>query len=125
MCDLTLDFICTYKLIQADECDPDELGISELLYNIQYLQTFGLTEFQEDVINYKLDVIYDNMKNEPFMQELFENHPYKESMTDEVMFRTLFSYDYLDITHKLLQRYYNGLSVDESITTLKAKLLEK
>jgi hypothetical protein len=125
MCDLTLDFICTYKLIQVDESEPNELGISELLYNIQYLQTFGLTEFQEDVINYKLDVIYDKMKDEPFMQELFENHPYKESMTNEVMFRTLFSYDYLDITHKLLQRYYNGLSVDESITALKAKLLEK
>ena len=49
MCDLTLDFICTYKLIQEDECDPDEVGISELLYNIQYLQIFGLTEFKEDV----------------------------------------------------------------------------
>lgn len=125
MCDLTLDFICTYKLIQEDESEPDEVGISELLYNIQYLQTFGLTEFKEDVINHKLDAIYDNMKDESFMQELFENHPYKESMTDELMFRTLFSYDYLDITHKLLQRHFNGLSTDETITTLKEKMLEK
>jgi len=125
MCDLTLDFICTYKLIQEDECEPDEIGISEMLYNIQYLQTFGLTEFKEDVINCKLDVIYDKMKDESFMQELFENHPYKENMGNELMFRTLFSYDYLDITHKLLQKYFNGLSTDETITTLKEKMLEK
>lgn len=125
MCDLTLDFICTYKLIQADECDPDEMGISDLLYNIQYLQTFGLTEFQEDIINYKLDVLYDTIKEEAFMQELFDIHPYKETMSKELMFRTLFSYDYLDITHKILQNYFNGLSPEKNITILKAKMLEK
>jgi len=134
MCDLTLDFICTYKLLESGECvsddsvssqcEPDEIGISDLMYNIQYLQTFGLTEFQEDIINYKMVALYDKMKGESFMQELFQSHPYKENMTNEIMFRTLFSYDYLDITHKLLYNYFHGLSVDNNITKLKDKLLE-
>ncbi len=35
MCDLQLDFICTYKLLTEDS--EDELGIKDMLYKIKLI----------------------------------------------------------------------------------------
>ena len=86
MCELELDYICTYKMITEE--DEDEKGLSELMYKIQYLQLFGLTEFDETVIHQKLESVYKQLEREPFLDELFELHTYKGYMSKEFMFRT-------------------------------------
>jgi hypothetical protein len=76
------------------EEDEDEKGLSELMYQIQYLQLFGLTEFDEAIIGEKIEAVYKQLEKEPFLDELFEYHTYNGYMSKEFMFRTLFSYEY-------------------------------
>ena len=124
MCDLELNYLCTYKLITED--DEDEKGLSEMMYQIQYLQMFGLTEFDENVVGKKLDTLYTQLEKEPFLEELFEILPYTGKMCKQIMFRTLFSYDYMDLFHKVLYNYFhhdnttdNNKALDNSIEGLK------
>lgn len=120
MCELELDYICTYKMITEE--DEDEKGLSELMYKIQYLQLFGLIEFDETVIHQKLESVYKQIEREPFLDELFELHTYKGYMSKEFMFRTMFSYDYFDLFHKVLYCYFNKISIDNSVHNLKEHL---
>ena len=120
MCELELDYICTYKMITEE--DEDEKGLSELMYKIQYLQLFGLTEFDETVIHQKLEALYKQLERETFLDELFELHTYKGYMSKEFMFRTMFSYDYFDLFHKVLYNYFNKLPIDNSVHKLKEHL---
>ena len=117
---LHLDYICTYKMITED--NEDEKELSELMYQIQYLQLFGLTEFNETIIGNKIDAVYKQLEKEPFLDELFEYHTYNGYMTKEFMFRTLFSYEYLDLFHKLLYNYFNKLPIESSIAELKQSI---
>mgnify|MGYP001500089368 CR=1 FL=1 len=61
-----------------------------MMYQIQYLQMFGLTEFDENVVGKKLDTLYTQLEKEPFLEELFDIHPYAGQMCKQIMFRTLF-----------------------------------
>ena len=120
MCSLQLDYLCTYKLITED--DEDEKGFSEIMYQIQYLQMFGLTEFDETTIGKKLDTLFTGLEKENFLEEIFEIHPYTGQMCKQIMFRTLFSYEYMDLFHKILQNYYHKTDIEhlnDSIVRLK------
>jgi len=100
------------------EDDEDEKGLRELMYQMQYLQLFGLTEFDETVIGEKIEAVYKQLEKEPFLDELFEFHTYKGYMSKEFMFRTLFSYEYLDLFHKLLYNYFKKMSIENNIIEL-------
>jgi len=117
MCDLELNYICTYKMITED--NEDEKGLREIMYQIQYLHLFGLTEFDETKIHQKLEKVYNELRNETFLDELFEFHTYNGYMSKEFMFRTLFSYDYFDLFHKVLYNYYQKFPIEDSIQKLK------
>jgi hypothetical protein len=116
MCDLQLDHIFTYKLITED--NEEELGMREMLYKIQLLQLFKMTEFNEGIMNDKIDLLYEKIKNTLFLKNIFENHPYKNEMVDEMKFRILFSFDYLDLFHKCLYAHFNNLDIQTSLDTL-------
>lgn len=117
MCDLELNYICTYKMITED--GEDEKGLREIMYQIQYLHLFGLVEFDEDVIHEKLTTVYKQLEHEPFLDELFEFHTYNGYMSKDFMFRTLFSYDYFDLFHKVLYNYYKKFPIEDSVQALK------
>ena len=55
MCSLELNHIFTYKLITED--GDDEKGLREMLYKIQLLQLFNLNEFDENVMNEKMNTL--------------------------------------------------------------------
>ena len=116
MSNLELNHIFTYKLITED--GEDEKGLKEMLYKIQLLQLFGLNEFDESIMNEKMNVLYESIKCEKFVEELLDINPYKNSfINNELLFRTLFSYDYLDLFHKCLYNHFNNVSqsMDASI----------
>ena len=126
MCNLELNHIFTYKLITED--GEDEKGLKEMLYKIQLLQLFGLNEFDESIMNEKMNVLYESIKCEKFVEEILENNPYKNNfINNELLFRTLFSYDYLDLFHKCLYNHFNnipqsmGASVQNMINEYKLK----
>tara|TARA_A100001015_G_scaffold201765_1_gene225277 strand:+ start:920 stop:1297 length:378 start_codon:yes stop_codon:yes gene_type:complete len=107
MSNLQLDFLCTYKLISEE--DEDDVGIQEILYKIQILQFFNIDSFDQYYINEKISELYSDVNNEPFVKKLLTNHSYKDTIEDnEILFRTLFSFDYFDLFYKCLQCFYNS-----------------
>ena len=68
MCDLELNFICTYKLLVED--DADDEGMRELLYQMQLLQMFKLDNFNEEAINDKIDKLFDEVKELDFIKNI-------------------------------------------------------
>lgn len=116
MNDLQLNYLCTYKLITED--DEEEIGLREMLYKIQLLQIFNLEEFEEETINNKIDDLFESIKNENFVIQIFDKHPYKDIMFNNLIFRTLFSYDYLDLFHKCLYHFYNKLPLETPLQYL-------
>ncbi len=124
MCNLELNYLFTYKMITED--NEEEKGLKEMLYKIQLLQIFGLNELDEDVMNNKMNSLYESIKNEPFITELLEDNPYKINFfNNELLFRTLFSYDFLDLFHKCLYNHFNNLPMEESINKLKVEYISK
>ena len=101
---LHLDYICTYKMITED--GEDEKGFRELMYQIQYLQLFELIEYDETIICEKIEAVYKQLEHEPFLDELFEFHTYNGYISKEFMFKTLFSYQYLDIFQNAFPNLY-------------------
>lgn len=124
MCNLELNHLFTYKLITED--NDEEKGMREMLYKIQLLQLFDLNELDEAVMNEKMNTLYESIKNEPFITELLQENPYKINFfNNELLFRTLFSYDFLDLFHKCLYNHFNNLPMEESINKLKAEYISK
>jgi len=116
MTDLQLNHLCTYKLITED--DEEEVGLREMLYKIQLLQTFNMEEFEEEKINNKIDKLFEIIKDEEFIKNIFEKHPYKGTIYNDLIFRTLFSYDYLDLFHKCLYHFFNNLPLETPLQYL-------
>lgn len=116
MTDLQLNHLCTYKLITED--NEEEIGLREMLYKIQLLQTFNMEEFEEEIINNKIDKLFQIIKDEEFIKSIFEKHPYKGTIYNDLIFRTLFSYDYLDLFHKCLYHFFNNLPLETPLQYL-------
>ena len=124
MIELQLDQLFTYHLITADS--EDEKDLSEMLYKIQLLQLFGLNELDETVMNEKMNSLYETIKEESFITELLQENSYKHSFfNSELLFRTLFSYDYLDLFHRCLYNHFNNLPMEDSLNKLKIEITSK
>ncbi len=116
MTDLQLNHLCTYKLITED--DEEEVGLREMLYKIQLLQLFKIEDFDENIINKKIDDLFEIIENESFIKKIIENHPYKNTLFKDIIFRTLFSFDYLDLFQKCLYCHFNNLPLETSLQNL-------
>jgi hypothetical protein len=118
---LQLDLICTYKLMTEDE--EEEIGIKQMLYQFQLLQAFRMTDYNDSEINNKMQTLYQQLKNVEFVKILIQKNPHTNYFKEEeeLIFRTLFSYDYFDLFHKCL--YYH--SKNESVDNAMGLLLEE
>lgn len=117
MDELHLDFMCTYKLLEEET--EEEKGLKNLLYNMQLLQMFNLNNYDENNINSKIDMLYDNIKNEKFIEILINENPYKKTLEkNELVFRVLFSYDYFDLFHKCLHLFKENKCLDDVIALI-------
>lgn len=123
--ELNLNQLFTYHLLTEDEEDEDEKGIKEILYKIQLLELFYLQDFEEIKLNNQMDKLYNLLRNNISMKELFDIHPYKKMMTEETMFRTFFSYDYLDLFHKYLYNFFYKKCNKLIINDLRKRLTSK
>jgi hypothetical protein len=117
MCDLQLDYICTYKDITEE--GEDEIGLKQMCYQLQLLQAFNMIEFNDKEIEDNITKLYTQLKEVSFVQELILKNPYSYQLVDpDLVFRTLFSYDYFDLFHKCLVYYYNNKPVDTPLVLL-------
>jgi len=117
MCDLQLDYICTYKDITEES--EDEIGLKQMCYQLQLLLAFNMIVFNEEELNQHISKAYTQLKEVSFVQELIMKNPYNSQLVDpELVFRTLFSYDYFDLFHKCLVYYYNNKLIDTPLLLL-------
>jgi len=67
------DFVCTYKTfeqIEDDEVDAD------MMYRAQFLQVFGLMDYDQDAINASLKHIKSKVIELPELKALMLQHPH-------------------------------------------------
>jgi hypothetical protein len=132
--------ICTYYYYDAElkkkipcelvnlnlvvEQQPDD--ICDLIYQTDYLQLFGLVEFDYNVINAEMKKIYetDGVKTNVRLQECIKKAANMFLTEDlELGFMVLFSYDYLFATHLCICDVLENGSIQEKHLDLLRKLL--
>lgn len=96
------DFVCTYKAFEQNEAD-DEVN-SDMLYQAQFLQVFGLTDYDSDAISAGLDLIKTKVNTVPELLSLIQQHPYNSnrSMDIDTLLPLMFAYPLLDVFHLCL-----------------------
>lgn len=114
---LQLNMICTYKMITED--GEDEVGLKQMLYQMQLLQAFDIGEYNDEIINNKIITLYQEIKDTSFVKILIQQNPHTIHFEEpELIFRTLFSYDYFDLFHKCLYYYSKNEPIDHVIELL-------
>ena len=96
------DFVCTYKKHGVED--------QEDMYRTQYLQAFGLKEWNNAEITETTDNLYNKCKQSQQFQSIFRTLRCSKDSTnmvelfgknnDEMLFTLLFRYDLFDISHK-------------------------
>jgi hypothetical protein len=103
------DFVCTYKAFE--ELADDDVK-SDMLYRAQFLQVFGLTEYNDRAISAGLEQIKTLAADVPELRALILQHPYSyhndndnDTDTDdklEGLLPLMFAYPLLDVFHLCL-----------------------
>lgn len=96
--------ICTYSKIK----DFDE---SDILYKIQFLQLFFLTDYEDSVINNTSYLLFNYFHENNKIKELLEVTSLKDDLL--TAFRMFFAYPTLYMFHKLLSDFYHEKDFDE------------
>jgi len=101
------NFVCTYKAFE--ELADNEIN-SDMLYQAQFLQVFGITEYNDDAVSAGLDQIKAKADEVPELKALILQHPYNTHGThgtpnapdlDELL-PFMFAYPLLDVFHLCL-----------------------
>jgi len=121
------DFVCTYK--QFEKIEDDEVD-ADMMYRAQYLQLFGLMEYDERAISASLDLIKSKVDELPQLKELILKHPYNSNFTlmeynedtvSEMLLVCMFAYSTMDAFHLCLIDAFKHGNITE---TSREKLLK-
>lgn len=100
------DFVCTYKAFEKIE--DDEVN-SDLLYQAQFLQVFGLTEYNDAAISASLELIKAKAAEVPELKALIMQHPYSANLgpndadeAENALLPLMFAYPLMDVFHLCL-----------------------
>ena len=96
------NFVCTYKSFEELE---DEDVNADLMYRAQFLQVFGLTQYNDDAINAGLEIIKTKVAEVPELKALILQHPYAKANTDaleDALLPLMFAYPMMDVFHLCL-----------------------
>ena len=102
--DINIDFACTYQLI-------DDYDDSFMLYKVQFLQIFNLQDYDDNLINKKVENLYDKIKDNEIIKNLIENDKYYQD--NLASFMLYFRYDTLFLFHKILINILNKKNISE------------
>lgn len=94
------NFVCTYK--KFEEIADDEVN-SDMLYQAQFLQVFGLLEYNDTAISASLELINKLSNEVPELKLLILQHPYGRTTDSiDILLPLMFSYHLLDVFHLCL-----------------------
>jgi len=134
--------ICTYFYYDAElkkkipseftdlnldlQVEQENGDICDLIYQSDYLQIFGLVEFDYNTINNEIRKIYESVgvKSNATLRECMKNAASMFLSEDlELGFMVLFSYDYLFATHLCICDVLENGSIQEKHLDLLRKLV--
>ena len=135
------DFLCTYQLIdeeyieqsknnhtEIDDINVDDINVDDitnLCFQQQLLQVFGLKEYDGDIIDKITNLIFNEIKDERGFEKMI--HGIREKMKTQLLFFSLsnetsipdtdifvfvFSYEFFHKFHKEYCAYKNSLYYD-------------
>ena len=95
------DFVCTYKAFEDHE--DDEVN-ADMLYRAQFLQVFGLTQYNDAAIDAGLDLIKAKAAEVPELRALILQHPYANAGKEDALLHLplMFAYPTMDVFHLCL-----------------------
>ena len=101
------NFVCTYKAFE--ELADDEVN-SDMLYQAQFLQVFGIVEYNDAAISAGLEFIKAKVIEIPELMSLVLRHPYRvtfnsddsDSDSLEMLLPLMFAYPLMDVFHLCL-----------------------
>jgi hypothetical protein len=107
------NFVCTYKAFE--ELEDDEVN-ADMLYQAQFLQVFGITEYNNDAINAGLEAVKAKAEEIPELKALILQHPYNATFASsepetnvhganaafDTLLTCLFAYPTMDAFHLCL-----------------------
>lgn len=97
------DFICTYKMHESE--------YQEIMYRIQFLQAFGLEEWNDEHVADNMEQLYNALKEKEDLKEIIVTAKKSKHLemimamtegNDSTVFKLLFKYELFDATHKCL-----------------------
>ena len=98
------DFVCTYKAFEEREDDDDVSA--DMLYRAQFLQVFGLTQYNDAAIDAGLDLIKAKAAEVPELRALILQHPYANTGQIDALLPLplplMFAYPTMDVFHLCL-----------------------
>jgi len=120
------DFVCTYKAFE--ELEDDEVN-SDMLYQAQFLQVFGITEYSDDAVSAGLEQVKTKSDEVPELKALILQHPYNvpNATNLDMLVPLMFAYPLFDVFHLcLVDAFQTGsVSTENRDKVLRAyKLLE-
>jgi hypothetical protein len=95
------DFVCTYK--SFEELEDDEVN-SDMLYQAQFLQVFGITEYNDDAVSAGLEQVKTKSDEVPELKALILQHPYNvpNATNLDMLVPLMFAYPLFDVFHLCL-----------------------
>jgi hypothetical protein len=93
------DFVCTYKAFE--DLADDEVN-SDMLYQAQFLQVFGLQDYDTGAISAGLELIKAKADELPELKALILRHPYNTHGELDNLLPLMFAYPLLDVFHLCL-----------------------
>lgn len=106
------EFICTYKSLE------DEYS-SNLCYQIQLLQAFNMTKYDDKILQINMEKIYNLLRENIHIKKIYslieKKYPeinfinsFNDNLDNLLFLQILFSYDYFDLFHKELIHFFNN-----------------
>jgi hypothetical protein len=95
------NFVCTYK--RFEDIEDDEVN-SDMLYQAQFLQVFGLTEYNPEAVCAGLELVKAKANEIAELKALILQHPYGNSNVIDIdmLLPLMFAYPLLDVFHLCL-----------------------
>lgn len=106
------EFICTYKSLE------DEYS-SNLCYQIQLLQAFSMTKYDDKILQINMEKIYNLLRENIYIKKIYsliqKKYPeinfinsFNDNLDNFLFLQIMFSYDYFDLFHKELIHFFNN-----------------
>jgi hypothetical protein len=121
--------VCIYNspdvFLESDEVTENEKQfIRDALYRNDLLSIFELDDYDASIFNNKINELYKTLTNDYAFRQLMNKMTTEYVFADETLgLITLFSFDFLELTHKCISELIETGKISElNITSLQNKV---